>query len=114
MQLPLDNQPDHPDSLSPASAVTVDAPGRLHLGFLDPSASLGRRFGSVGLVIDGFETEVEIGSATADRISAETLEGGAEIERAAAHMHTLRRRSGCHDALHLRLLRVLPSHAGFG
>ena len=96
------------------NSVTLRAPGRLHLGFLDPSASLGRRFGSVGLVIDGFETEVELSSATADRISAETLEGVAEIERAAAHMHALRRRSGRHDALHLRLVRVLPPHAGFG
>ena len=42
------------------TAIRVCAPGRLHLGFLDPSGSLGRRFGSVGLVIDGFETEVVI------------------------------------------------------
>lgn len=37
-------------------ACTVRAPGRLHLGFLDPSATLGRAFGNLGLVIDGFET----------------------------------------------------------
>ena len=30
-------------------AVGVRAPGRLHLGFLDPSGSLGRRFGSIGI-----------------------------------------------------------------
>jgi beta-ribofuranosylaminobenzene 5'-phosphate synthase len=42
----------------PLSAVTVDAPARLHLGFLDPSASLGRAFGSIGLVIEGRGTRV--------------------------------------------------------
>ena len=35
--------------------LTLVAHGRLHLGFLDPSGSLGRRFGSVGLAIEGFD-----------------------------------------------------------
>jgi beta-RFAP synthase len=43
--------------------VCVAAPGRLHLGFLDPSASLGRRFGSLGLVVDGLQTVVVLGFA---------------------------------------------------
>ena len=54
------------------AAIRVCAPGRLHLGFLDPSGSLGRRFGSVGLMIDGFETEVVISSASEDAVSADT------------------------------------------
>ena len=37
----------------PAAAVSVLAPARLHLGFLDPSGTLGRRFGSLGMMIDG-------------------------------------------------------------
>jgi len=37
---------------SAAAQVTVAAPGRLHLGFLDPDGSLGRSFGSLGLTID--------------------------------------------------------------
>ena len=32
----------------PSAQVRVAAPARLHLGFLDPAATLGRRFGSVG------------------------------------------------------------------
>jgi len=94
--------------------VTLRAPGRLHLGFLDPSGTLGRRFGSLGIVIDGFETEVELSAALADRITAETPEGAAQMERANAHLRTLRSRSGRFETLHLRLLRVLPTHAGFG
>ena len=41
--------------------VRVAAPARLHLGFLDPAATLGRRFGSVGLVLDGLDTVVDSG-----------------------------------------------------
>jgi beta-RFAP synthase len=94
--------------------VTLRAPARLHLGFLDPSASLGRRFGSVGLVIEGFETEVELGAAVVDRVTADTPEGDAQMERASAYLRTLREHSGRLDTLHLRLLRVLPAHGGFG
>jgi beta-ribofuranosylaminobenzene 5'-phosphate synthase len=94
--------------------VTLRAPGRLHLGFLDPSASLGRRFGSIGVVIEGFETEVEVSAALADRVTADTPEGDAQMERAGAYLHALRARSGRFETLHLRLLRVLPAHGGFG
>ena len=100
--------------IEPLNTLTLRAPGRLHLGFLDPSGSLGRRFGSIGLVVDGFETEVELSAALADRITADTPEADAQIERASAHVQTLRARSGRAQPLHLRLLRVLPSHAGFG
>ena len=94
--------------------VTLRAPARLHLGFLDPSASLGRRFGSIGVVIDGFETEVELSTAVSDRVTAATPEGDAQMERASAYLRALRARSGRADTLHLRLLRVLPAHGGFG
>ena len=94
--------------------VTLRAPARLHLGFLDPSASLGRRFGSIGVVIEGFETEVELSAAVADRITADTPEGAAQMDRASAYMRTLRARTGRLDTLHLRLLQVLPAHGGFG
>jgi beta-ribofuranosylaminobenzene 5'-phosphate synthase len=55
MQLPFNSLPDR---LSPLSAVTVDAPARLHLGFLDPNASLGRAFGSIGLTVDAPGTRI--------------------------------------------------------
>ena len=99
---------DSPDTL------TLRAPARLHLGFLDPSATLKRRFGSIGLVIDGFETEVQLSAAIADRITADTPEGDAQMDRASAYLRLLRARSGRFDTLHLRLLKVLPAHGGFG
>lgn len=94
--------------------VCVSAPGRLHLGFLDPSGSLGRAFGSLGLVIEGFTTELELGAAPSDRLAADTPAGQAELARAEAWLDELRRRSGCRAPLSLRLRQVLPAHAGFG
>ena len=97
-----------------APSVTLRAPGRLHLGFLDPAASLGRRFGSLGLVIEGFETEVALSAASANQVTATGVAERAEVERARAHLQRLQQHSGQHEPLHLRLLRVLPAHAGFG
>lgn len=96
--------------------VSVEAPGRLHLGFLDPSATLGRRFGSLGLVLDDFVTRVELRAAegVADEFTAATPQAQAELPRAAAHLAALKLRTGQPAPLHLHLAGVLPAHAGFG
>jgi beta-ribofuranosylaminobenzene 5'-phosphate synthase len=94
--------------------VVVHAPGRLHLGFLDPAGSLGRRFGSLGLVVEGFETVVEIGPADTDTLSAGSPAAAQELERARAHLVALRQHSGRLQPLHLHLRQVLPAHAGLG
>jgi beta-ribofuranosylaminobenzene 5'-phosphate synthase len=96
------------------TVVSVSAPGRLHLGFLDPSGTLGRRFGSLGLTIEGFETELELSAAGADRVSADAPAAQPQAERAAAHLRRLRERTGRHEPLTLRLRGCLPAHAGFG
>lgn len=96
------------------NTLSVLAPGRLHLGFLDPSASLGRRFGSIGLVVEGFETETQLTAGAVDDITADTPDAAAQIDRAQAILRALRDRTGRRSALHLRLRRVLPPHAGFG
>jgi beta-RFAP synthase len=100
--------------LDARAAVTVHAPARLHLGFLDPSATLGRAFGSLGLVLDAPETEVELMAAPTDEIVAATDEAAAEAARAAAHLQRLREHTGRTQPLRLRLQQVLPAHAGFG
>ena len=94
--------------------LTLRAPGRLHLGFLDPAGSLGRRFGSLGLVIDGLETVVEIATAAHDAVTGPDPQAATEVERARQHLATLREHTGCRQALHLHLHRLLPAHAGFG
>jgi beta-RFAP synthase len=96
------------------AAIRVCAPGRLHLGFLDPSGSLGRPFGSVGLVIEGFESEVVISSASEDAVFADTPAARVELDRMVACLRRLRERTGRRDRLALHLRRALPAHAGFG
>ena len=98
----------------PRAIVSVRAPGRLHLGFLDPGGSLGRPYGSLGLVVNGFGTEVELSEATTEQVSASGPAERAEVERAAAYLHMLQRHTGLRDPLRLHLVRVLPAHAGFG
>ena len=106
-----------PENPGPGS-VRVRAPGRLHLGFLDPAGSLGRPFGSLGLVIDGFETVVELSllpcSAGSDELSALTRAGQAELPRVQQHLERLRHHGGRPGYACVRLLQVLPAHAGFG
>ena len=101
----------HVDS---SPSVTVCAPGRLHLGFFDPAGTLGRSFGSLGLVIDGFETEVSLAAVAESRVTAAGIAERAESERARDYLDRLQQHSGRHQPLHLTLRRVLPAHAGFG
>lgn len=105
-------------ALSTRAGTRVAAPGRLHLGFLDPAASLGRRFGSLGLVVDGFETVVELRPAEHDRDSASDAAAQAELPRARQHLDlvrsALRAQGRGVPAVHLHLAAVLPAHAGLG
>ena len=94
------------------AAVSVSAAGRIHLGFLDPSGTLGRRFGSLGLMVDQFQTEVSIAASPRDEWHADSAAAAAQLDRALAHVQRLRERCGRHAPLALRLRNVLPAHAG--
>ena len=97
----------------PIARVRVAAPARLHLGFLDPAATLGRRFGSVGLVLNGLDTIVEISRADTDRFDA--FGGGdAALARAIEHLRTLRAATRCTAPVRLALRAAAPMHAGLG
>ena len=95
-------------------ALTLQAPARLHLGFLDPAGTLGRRFGSIGLVVEGFETIVAMRPSQAPEVTAQSPAAQAALSRAAEHLQVLQQRTGRTDPVSLRLLDVLPAHAGFG
>ena len=64
--------------------VQVTTTARLHLGFLDLAGDLGRRFGSIGLAIDAFETRVELCEAASFEVLGEERERGAQIARRVA------------------------------
>jgi beta-RFAP synthase len=88
--------------------VRVTAAARLHLGFLDLNGGLGRRFGSIGLSVDAFETEVRV------RESKSFAAFGEERSRAAALAHRLAKRLGLDTSLELTVARAIPAHAGLG
>src|SRR4051812_45571505 len=97
----------------PPGRVRVHAPGRLHLGFLDPAGTLGRAWGSLGVAIAGPETVIELGLAETDSFDA-VAGADATLARAREHLELLRRATGCHRPLALRLRSALPPHIGLG
>lgn len=95
--------------LSPSrSRVLVEAPGRLHLGFLDLHGGLGRSFGSVGLTLEGIATAVAAQHAPADSVS------GPESERALACLVRLKEALRLRGGVALTVERAIPGHAGLG
>jgi beta-RFAP synthase len=91
-----------------ARKVVISAPARLHLGFLDLHGGLGRRFGSIGLSIDGPRTRLSLQKAHVARAQ------GPDSERASAHLAVLSRRFGTKHAYALTIHEAIPAHAGLG
>ncbi|MBL8703356.1 MAG: GHMP kinase, partial [Rhodospirillales bacterium] len=99
---------DQVESARTVSDVVVTAPARLHLGFLDLAGDLGRRFGSLGLAIDGIDTRVR--ATPAPRLRVE----GPEAARAERYARTMAERFGLSDRIAIRVERAIPPHAGLG
>jgi beta-ribofuranosylaminobenzene 5'-phosphate synthase len=88
--------------------VQVTAAARLHLGFLDLTGDLGRRFGSIGLAVDAFETRVELREASRFETVGEDRERAADLAlRVAAGL-------GLDARIRLVVSDAIPAHAGFG
>lgn len=86
----------------------VHAPARLHLGFLDPGASLGRRFGSVGLAIEALATIIT--AVPHDELVVDAVDDGRIadlIKRVCTHFHWPPR-------FRLSVEQRIPEHAGLG
>jgi beta-ribofuranosylaminobenzene 5'-phosphate synthase len=88
--------------------VRVTAAARLHLGFLDFNGDLGRRFGSIGLAVDGFETTVQL------REAARFETSGEESDRSARLALRIAERLGLSTAKRLIVANAIPAHAGLG
>jgi len=91
-----------------SDSVSIQVPGRLHLGFLDIPGKDSSRFGSIGLPLDGISTRLEISR------DAQTSVDGNERARILAHLTALRSR--LHLAGHHRVtvFETIPAHAGLG
>jgi beta-RFAP synthase len=95
-------------SAPPVASATVTVPARLHLGFLDLNGGLGRKFGGIGLAIDGFSTSLTIRHAP--RMQVE----GADKDRARAHVDAMNRHLVLDDNYHIEVRQSVPPHAGLG
>jgi beta-RFAP synthase len=98
---------------TPAAAfgVSIAAPARLHLGFIDLSGSRGRRFGSVGLTIEGLTTQVSA------QVAAHAAVHGPDALVNQRAQHYLDKLAALDLLPHPVLLQVeqhAPAHAGFG
>ena len=90
------------------TAVRVTAPARLHLGFLDPSGTLGRRFGSIGLAINSPATELAVARAPAFAAS------GVEAERVLRLLKRFVQAVGLEPRYRVHATKAIPPHAGLG
>jgi beta-ribofuranosylaminobenzene 5'-phosphate synthase len=99
-----------PASLLPYAmidSVTVRAPARLHLGFLDMNGGLGRRFGSLGLAIDAYETRITV------RRASEMSVHGAGADRVHRVLAKLSSAIGSSNYA-VSIEDAIPAHTGLG
>ena len=90
------------------ASVTVEAPARLHLGFVDLGGSLGRKFGSIGLAIDRPVTRLTVSEAS------EFGSSGPEAERALRAARRFGDAFAGGSAFHVDVEEAIPAHAGLG
>lgn len=88
--------------------VSVTAPARLHMGFLDLHGGLGRRFGSIGLYLDEITTRIVV--TRAEAITA----AGPSSERAGACARELLSHLQLDGGVHIDIEQAIPDHAGLG
>jgi beta-ribofuranosylaminobenzene 5'-phosphate synthase len=88
--------------------VQVTASARLHLGFLDLAGDLGRRFGSIGLAVDAFETRIHLRQAPSFEVLGEERDRGARLARRIAESLDL------DTGKQLIISKAIPAHAGLG
>src|SRR5262249_51547597 len=90
------------------TSVTVTASARLHLGFLDLNGGLGRRFGSLGLSIDGLRTRITARAAAHMRVK------GPDSARVSRDADAMRAALDLRAEYDIAVDDVVPPHAGLG
>ena len=95
-------------SRQPPAVVGVTVPARLHLGFLDLEGGLGRKYGSLGITLDGPLTRLRLAPATLNVVE------GPDCERAAGILDQVARHYRLKGAHHLTVEAAIPAHAGLG
>lgn len=88
--------------------IRIQAPARLHLGFLDLNGGLGRRFGSIGLALEAPATCLRL--ETSHGLSA----NGVEAQRALRYARRLADELGLQPRGHIQVEHAIPDHIGLG
>ena len=88
--------------------VTVIAPARLHMGFIDLSGALGRHFGSIGVGLNDIQTHLSITSAKQLSVN------GPGSERAFKATQQLCQLLNISDQIQISLNSAIPEHIGLG
>lgn len=88
--------------------VTVIAPARLHMGFIDLSGALGRHFGSIGLALNEINTRLNITAAHSLQVS------GPSADRALKCTRQFCQLLGVSDSLNITIDNAIPEHIGLG
>ena len=91
-----------------ADSISVLAPARLHMGFVDLSGSLGRRFGSVGLTLEG------IGVTLSARVARGISAAGLQAERAERCAQSLQSLLHLTGGVRIEIQQAIPEHVGLG
>lgn len=89
-------------------SIIVTAPARLHLGFIDPEGSLGRRFGGLGVAIS--EPRLVVEARTAPTVHVE----GDPHGRVEPLLHDLVQHFGVDQGISIRCRELIPAHVGLG
>ena len=90
------------------SSIRVEAPARLHLGFLDLNGDLGRKFGSIGLAVDQPSTALTISRAT------KTMASGVEHDRVFRLTNKFLQEYAADSRYAVHVESAIPAHAGLG
>ena len=89
-------------------SVSVFAPARLHMGFIDLGGTLGRQFGSIGVGVNEIATRLSI--CGADELDA----AGPSCERAAKYARRIAEKLGLDCNFAIRIHEAIPEHVGLG
>lgn len=88
--------------------ISVIAPARLHMGFIDLSGSLGRHFGSIGVALNEHTTRLSVTTAEQRTIT------GPSAQRADQCLTMLCKALNVSDKVAIDIESAIPEHVGLG
>jgi len=88
--------------------VSVIAPARLHMGFIDLSGSLGRNFGSIGVALNEISTRLSVS------FSEQLQVRGRSSKRAEKCVKSLCAELKVSEQLQIDIKTAIPEHVGLG